>query len=152
VSEFARKNEERLIILLTQEAELLGKFFEESLAQEELLREDKAEEFIKSLERGGKLIEKVNELHQETHLLMQSYVSFSETENRKIDAVETAKDKLRDAMQKASELNEKNTAVALEKQKEFSQKISKVNQNRKSIGLYAQVSGTNRSELFDKKT
>jgi len=152
VSNFPRNDESRLLVLLGEELEIFRQIGSLSIKQAELLAADDMEAFEGSLERRQELIEKINGLHQETDLLMQSYMSFSDTETGEVsDAIETTAGQLKEIIADCVSTNDKNMVAAKEKAEEYIKKIGKLSLSRKSLGAYAQ-SLPNNSELFDKKT
>jgi len=152
VNEFSRNDETRLLKLLGEEQELFEQIRGLTEAQTQLLAADDIEAFDKSLDSRQKLIEKINGLHQETNILMQSYTSFSKFRSgNKSGAIETAVQRLRGSIAGCAEINEKNTATAKGMADEYTKRIGKLNLSRKSLGAYS-LNVPNNSELFDKKT
>jgi len=152
VSNFSRNDESRLLVLLGEELEIFRQIGSLSIKQAELLAADDMEAFEGSLERRQGLIEKINGLHQETDLLMQSYMSFSDAGTGEVsDAIETTAGQLKEIIADCVSTNDKNMVAAKEKAEEYIKKIGKLSLGRKSLGAYAQTLPNN-SELFDKKT
>ena len=152
MSDFSPDKEESLLRLLGQERELFEQLFETLGEQAGLIAVDDIEAFDRALEKGRNITQKVDGLHQETSLLMQSYALHSNSENGlESDAVETLTGQLRDITAKCAELNEKITAEAKNKAAQYTQEINRLNLSRKSIGLYAQ-GVTNNPEHFDRKS
>jgi hypothetical protein len=152
VSDFSQQQSERLYQLLADETKLLENLRKAAKEQSIHLAEDKMDDFDKSFSVGQEIIGEIDRLHQETNLLMQSYVSFSNSGNgRKVDKIEESIKAFKSIIAECAELNEINMVSAKEKMEEYSQQITKSSQSRKSIGVYAQ-SVTNNPEFFDKKT
>ena len=149
---YSSEEDARLLDLLDME---LGKFEQIRIMtgkQAELLAADDLEEFNKSLDSRQELIEEINGLHQETNVLMQSYISFAgPRRGAKGGRVETALGRLRKAVAECTEMNAKNLAAAKDMAGDYSRRIEKLNLSRKSLGAYA-LGVPNNSELFDKKT
>ena len=152
MSDFPREKEESLLSILGRERELFAELLETLGEQAGLIAADDIEAFDKALEKGRNITQKVDGLHQETSLLMQSYALYSNSgDNRESDAVETLTGQIRDITAKCAELNEKITAEAKNKAAQYTQEINRLNLSRKSIGLYAQ-GVTNNPEHFDRRS
>ena len=150
MSEFTRDNAVRLLGLLRKEHELFEQMLKLTEKQKELLAADDIEELDKSLDRRQEIIEKINGLHQESNLLMQSYMSYQKAPGKKkVNEIEAASKQLKDTIAKCAALNEKNTAAANEKNKAYTEQIDKLSSARKSIGSYIQPI-ENDPEMFDK--
>ena len=152
MSVFSGNNAARLLELLKQELELFGEIYKLTEEQKELLEAGEIGEFDESLDRRQTRIEKINGLHQESDALMQSYMSYSNTEGvgsiREIDEVAG---QLRNMIVECAVLNEKVTSDAKEKAEEYVERIDKLSLSRKSLGSYIQTV-SNDPELFDKMT
>ena len=149
---FPRDKEERLLELLEQELGLFDEIREQTIKQAGLLEADDTEGFSRSLDDRQEIIEKINGLHQEHDVLMQSYVSFSASpDGEKIETIESASGRLDAVIRECIGLNEKNTDAAKGKAEEYIKQIGEMSHRRKSLGKYAQ-SVPNNPELFDKMT
>jgi len=149
---FSPDNEKRLLELLEREFELFKKILELTGEQTELLTADDADAFNKSLDVRQALIEEINGLHQESDILMQSYMSVQEQPGGdRAGEIEAAAARLRDVIAQSAAINEKNTVAAKDKAEEYIRQIGKLSLNRKSIGAYIQ-GVPNEPEHFDKKT
>ena len=152
MNDFTREKEKRLIELIEQELEIFTQILELTQKQTELLEEDKANELDHHLDHRQGLIEKINGLHQESDVLMQSYIEFSAaTGGRKIDDVETVLEKLREVIAECAALNDKNIEATKEKTDDYTKQIVKLSQGKKSVSAYMQDL-PNEPEMFDKKT
>ena len=152
MNDFSRENEERLLELLGQEYGILEQIRAMTEKQTELIAADDIDAFNKSLDRRQELITQINGLHQESDVLMQSYISFTASGGgSKISAVDEASGKIKAIVSECALKNEKNTSAAKEKAEEYIKQIGKLSLTRKSLGKYAQ-SVPNSPELFDKKT
>ena len=152
MNEFSQDRRARLLELLDREIELFGRIYELTVKQAELLASDDIEAFDKSLDYRQTLIEKINGLHQDTGILMQSYVSFSGlSTGEKIDAIEKAEAQRMDILSQCAALNEKNSLAANEVTETYTKKIEKLAMTRKGLEIYT-PGLTNNSELFDTKT
>ena len=150
MKQFTQDVKARLLEMLGQEREVFGQIHKITGKQTELISADDVVAFDESLDQRQKLIDKINGLHQETNVLMQSYVAYSKSAGgKKIAEIEDAHAQLKDMIAKCAELNGKNEAALKEKSKEYSQRIDKMSLNRKTIGSYIQ-SIENTPELFDK--
>ena len=150
MSEFTRDNAVQLLGLLRKEHELFEQMLKLTEKQTELLAADDIEAFDKSLDRRQEIIEKINGLHQESNILMQSYMSYQDTPGKKsVKEIEAASKQLQDTITKCAALNEKNAASIKEKAKTYSEQIDKLSTARKSIGSYIQPL-ENDPEMFDK--
>ena len=72
MSKFSREDEMRLIKLLSDEHALFGQIRALTEKQSAFLKQDDTDAFEGSLDERQELIEKINGLHQETKVLMQS--------------------------------------------------------------------------------
>jgi len=152
MKEFSRDETKRLVGLLGKELELFAEVSKLTERQSELIAADETEAFEASLKERQDVIDKINGLHQEVGILMQSYVSFSESAGgKKINEIESADKKLKEIIAECARINDLNIAAAKEKLGEYSKDSDKIRQSRESIGLYAQGSTTS-SEIFDKMT
>ena len=163
MSAFPQETEGRLLELLARETELFGQLNELMEEQAGLLAADNTEAFNRSLDAGRAVIEKINGLHQETEVLMQSYMSFDaggeagsdaggeHTAGGKSGAVESARARLNSVIAECAELTDKNMAAAKEKTEDYIRQIGNLSLRRKSFGKYA-LGVPNDPELFDKKT
>ena len=149
---FSRDDEERLLDFLGRELGLFEQLLGLTERQAELLAEDDADAFSISLETSLGLIEEINGLHQESELLVQSYMSESAGAGReKSAAIEAETERIHELILKCAGVNDGNMAVAKEKAEDYIKQIGKLSLNRKSIGAYIQ-SVPNTSEIIDKKS
>jgi len=152
VNDFSQDKKARLLELLGQEFDLFRQMYELTEKQAMLLAADDIDAFDNSLDRRKELIEEINGLHQETDILMQSYMSFAgSVSGEKIAAIEIAVAQRQDVILGCAVLNEKNTSVAKEKAEDYIGRIGKLSQSRKSLELYIPDT-PNKAELFDRKT
>jgi len=152
VNDYSQGKGTRLLDLLEQEIELFRQIHELTQKQSQLLEQDEASAFNSSLDSRLELIEKINGLHQELDVLMQSYMSFAGSGiESQADAVEKAIAHRRGIIAACAELNKKNTALAKEKAEDYIKRIGKLRLKRKSIELYTPDIPDN-AELFDRKT
>jgi len=149
---FSQVEESGLLELLGKELEIFRQIRELTVKQAQLLASDDIDAFNQSLDGRQELIEKINGLHQETNVLMQSYISFSGSRGgAKSSKVEAAREQLHDVIAECADLNEKNMATANGMAKDYTSRIENLQLSRKSLGAYA-LGTPNNSELFDKKT
>ena len=150
MSEFPQ--EARLLDLLGQATELAERALERSKEQSEMLASDDLDSFNESLDRGRETIIKINGLHQEAEALMQSYASYSISEGgAKIEEVDAAADRFIKTVEQCAAINMRNLNEAKNRTEEFIRQIGSLSLKRKSLGLYAQNTGSS-SKLFDKKS
>jgi len=151
VNIFPGDKQSRLLELLGQELEVFRQVSELTKQHTKLLREDDIEAFDKSLDSRQELFDKINGLHQESDILMQSYISFISAEGgEKIGAIETAAAQLREMISDCLATNNENTTSAKEKAEDYIKQIGKLSLGRKSLGAYVQQM-PNDPEMFDKK-
>jgi len=152
VNNFSQDKEARLLELLNQEIELYERIYELTERQTKQLTQDDAGTFNSSLDKRQEFIEKINGLHQETDILMQSYMSFTSSAGGvSIDAIDNAAAKRHELIAGCSELNKKNMAAAKEKAEDYVKRIQKLSLNRKSLETYT-PDILNNSVIIDKKT
>ena len=152
MNDFSQDKSARLLELLGQEIELFGQICELSGKQAELLAADDINAFNDSLDSRQEIIEEINGLHQETDILMQSYVSLTSADTRrKIYAIEKAIAQRHNLISECASLNKKNTISAKEKASNYTNRIDRLSLRRKSMERYA-PDITYSSEMFDKKT
>ena len=148
----SQEQEARLLELLGKESDLFGQILEMTEKQKELLAADDTGGFDESIGRRQELIEKINGLHQESDVLMQSYLSYAGSRGgKRIAAIEKAVARIREAAAQCAALNDKIIISAKEKAEDYIKQIGKLSLNRKSIGAYIQ-SVPNTSEIIDKKS
>jgi len=151
VSKFSKDNETRLTQLLGQELEAFQRIRELTAKQTEFIAADDVTAFEKSLDDRQKFIEKIDGLHQESDILMQSYLSFTgSADGKKSDRIEDLNVQIRAVLAECAEMNDRNMSAAKKSTQEYTEQIGKLSKGRKSIGAYAQGI-TNKSELIDKK-
>ena len=144
--------EGRLLELLERATELAAQVAGLAKEQAKMLAADDLEGFNDSLDSGREVIDRINGLHQESEVLMQSYASYSNSPGGgKIDAVEAAAGRFVEALEQCAASNSRNLSEAKEKAEEFIRQIGSLSMKRKSLGLYAQHVG-NSPTLFDQKT
>jgi len=144
--------EARLVELLVEELGMWEVIRELTKKQAELIAADDMEAFEGSITHRESIIEKIKRLHQESDVLMQSYVSFADSDEKKtVKAIDDAAKRVTDTIAECIESNGENMEAAREKAEGYMGKISKLSRSRKSIGAYAQ-NVPNSPELFDKKT
>ena len=149
---FSRDNEARLLELLGKESDHFKQILDMTEKQTELLAADDIGGFDESISRRQELIEKINGLHQESDVLMQSYLSFTDVPGgKKNGAIEKAAARIRETAAKCAALNDKLIISAKEKAEDYIKQIGKLSLSRKSIGAYVQ-GVPNDPELFDRKT
>lgn len=149
---FSPEDEKRLSGLVGQRLGIVKQILQLTEKQTEILAADDLAAFERSLDNRQELIEQINGLHQETNILMQSYLSFSESEGgRRITAIDEAAGDFKEILEQCISINDKNTAAAREKAEDYLKQAGKLNQGRKSLGAYIQ-GVPNEPELFDRKT
>ena len=152
MNRFSQEKQSRLLELLGEELTLFEKVRELTDKQTELIKTDETDAFNESLDRRWELIEKINGLHQETDVLMQSYISFSSSAGgAKAVNVETAAEKLRGLIAECASMNDSNLAMAMEMAEGYTERIDRLSLGRKSLEAYAQ-SVPNSPKHFDQKT
>ena len=152
MNSFPQDKKERLIELIGQELELFGRIREIAMAQTELLEADYIESFDYSLDSRQEIIEKINGLHQESDVLMQSYISFSNSAGGgKFDEIESAATRLREMIALCVELDEKNTSIIEGKKEDHTRQVTEMSMRRESLGKYA-PNLPNNPKMFDKMT
>ena len=150
MSVFTGSDAASLIELLNQELAISGRILELTVKQADLIAADDIDAFDGSLGLRQELIEKIDGLHQESDVLMQSYISNSG--NAEGDAhgdIEELESRLRDIIAECAGLDEKNTIAAKEKAESYKERISKLNLSRKSMKSYV-PSISNDPEMFDR--
>ena len=149
---FSRDDEERLLDFLGRELGLFEQLLGLTERQAELLAEDDADAFGVSLGTSLGLIEEINGLHQESELLVQSYMSGSTgAGGEKSAAIEAETERVHEVILKCAGANDSNMTAAKEKAEDYIKQIGKLSLNRKSLGAYIQ-SVPNNSEIIDKKS
>ena len=151
MSDFSRADESRLLTLLMQQTELFGQIRGKTQEQKELLAADDIVSFELSLAHRQELIEQINGLHQESELLMQSYLSLKAAGKGKSKAIDEAAVKLREIVSQCVSMNDVNTETAKTLAEDYIKHIGKLTQSRKSIGAYAPEMPVN-PERFDTMT
>ena len=152
MSKFNRESETRLIFLLEEELKLFEQMKEQSNKQTKLLAQDEIEAFSESLEKREKLKEKINGLHQETEVLMQSYMASYQAGGRgKVKAIDTLREKLRAIIEECQSINDKNFESAKGKIEEYTKRLKELDTSKKTFNAYTLDIPEN-SEHFDKTT
>ena len=147
-----REETNRLLDLLGQETEIFKQMLKLTEHQTELIEADEIDEFNASLDNRQELIEKINGLHQESQLLMQSYIAYTGASGGKsILTIDAASEKLRELVTACARLNEKNAATAKERAKNYAERSGKISTSRKGLTSYIQ-NVSRESEIFDKMT
>ena len=141
----------KLIDLLTEKKKLADEFLELTCKQAEIIAAEDINALNVSIEKRQQVIEKLIGLHQEIQFLMQSYASShaaqTEEGSRKVRQME---EQTENAIREAISKNNEN-AEAIKKQMEYvGQEARKIDLERKSIGMYNNISALTTSELFDK--
>jgi len=143
---------ERLLELQKQEIGLFERLREITKEQAEMLAADDAEAFDRSLDRSSEIIEKIEGLHQESEILMQSYTSnLPPAHAEKNDPVLIAANQIKDALSECARLHEINSAAAKAKADSYITGAGKLNVRRRSLGLYTQAL-TNSPTMFDRRS
>ena len=152
MQQFSKEQETRLLDFLGQASELAEHVLELAKEQTDMLASDDIGAFNDSLDRGSEVIKQINGLHQEAELLMQSYASYSDSAGGgKIEAIDKAAARFVETLEQCAQLNTRNLSEAKAKTEEFIKQIGSLSLKRKSLGLYAQNTGSS-SALFDRKT
>ena len=152
MSKFNREAETRLISLLEEKLKLFEQMKEQTVKQTELLVQDEIEAFSESLDLREKLKEKINGLHQESEVLMQSYMSSCQAGGRgKVRAIDTLKEKLREIIEECQSINEKNYESAKGKIEDYTKRLKELDTSKKTFNAYTLDIPEN-SEHFDKTT
>ena len=149
---FSPEEEARLLKLLGEETTVLKQIREMTLKQMDLLESGEIERLGEALDDRQGLIEQIKGLHQETNVLMQSYVTVKKAPGGKsIAAVESASSVLWDTMEETEKINRRITVAAKGAAEDFIRQIGKLSLMRKSMKKYApELAGG--SELLDIKT
>lgn len=149
-SDFPKEKAEKLERMLEQEFGLFEQILELTAKQAEFLSGDDVEAFDRSLDDRQKIIDKIDGLHQERDVLMQSYVSFSNSAGGgKNETIEAALGRLERKIAECVELNDKNSETAKEQAEAYIKQIGNLSLHRKSLGKYA-LSVPNDPEHFDR--
>lgn len=152
MNSFSGEDAARLLELLSQELEIFGRIHELTEGQAELIEADDVDAFNESLDRRQECIEKINGLHQEADVLMQSYMSsLNNDASTGAGVIDAQAGRLREMIAGCAALNEKNMAAAKEKAGSYTKRIGELSLNRKSLGSYMNNT-LNNSEIFDKMT
>ena len=150
MSGFSKDDASKLVGLLGKELALFGQVLELTSKQAELIAADEMDAFDESLDLRQKLIDRIDGLHREADVLMQSYVSYSGAgASSEIKEIEDMSRKLRDIITQCAAQNDKNQKAALDKSDDYSKRISDLSEGRKGVGAYIQDLGNN-PEMFDK--
>ena len=142
--------ERQLTDLLKEELSVWVQINELTDKQTALLEADDVEALTESMDRRHELIEKIKGLHQESNVLMQSYISATEKGGEKSKAVEAVIAQIREKITISAQCNEKNLAIAGTMKDGYSERAGELGQKRKGIGAYALDVPYN-SELYDGK-
>ena len=149
---FSRDERARLLKLLGREIELMGQIYELTEKQTEVLAADDISAFDSLLDSRQELIEKINGLHQESDILMQSYLSSPDPlVGGKPGEIDEAVAERQDLFARCAALNEENAKAATEKAEGYIKRIGKLSMSRKSMELYA-PGLPSQPEMIDKKT
>jgi len=152
VSNFTVDKKARLLDLSKQELGLFTQIRGICEKQAELIDADDITAFLESLDRRQDIIEKIDRLHQESDVLMQSYVSYSNTAGGKsFEELEAVTGQLRDMIAECIGLNDKIMEAAKKMAGDYSERISRLNTNREGLGRYRQGL-PNDPKMFDKMT
>lgn len=147
---FPPEKKERLLELLGLELELFDRIRGLTAKQAGLLDAGDTGGFEKSLDDRQGIIDRIDGLHQESEVLMQSYISFSGSGGSD-DAIEAAAGSLKTAITECVEMNDLNMAAAREKTEDYIRQIGELSLKRKSLGKYA-LDVPNNPTMFDKMT
>ena len=152
MSRFSQEKQSRLLGLLGEEMAMFERIRGLTEKQAELLANDEMDALDESLDQRQEIIGKINGLHQETEVLMQSYISFSTSAGGgKIAAIETAVEQIRGVVSACVSRNESNITAAKDTNEEHVKRINELSLGRKSLGAYA-PNAPNNSMHFDQKT
>ncbi|MCL2627817.1 MAG: hypothetical protein FWD44_03870 [Oscillospiraceae bacterium] len=149
MSKFESSDRGKLQEYLKQELEAFEKI--RALTQElaEQINEDKVDALNKTLSKRQEQIEKINGLHQESSLLMQSYASLQQGE--KDGEIDDILSQIQEITQSCANLNDESFNILRVKSEEQTEKIDKQSAKRKGISGYAQAVAY-APEVIDKKT
>jgi hypothetical protein len=152
VNGFPGDKQSRLLELLGLQIGLFRQIRELTERQTELLLAEDIDAFDQSLSSRQALIEKIDGLHQESDILMQSYLFFSGSAGGgKIKAIEESAGELRGVIEECAVMDRKNMAMLKEQAEQNIEQIGKMDLGKKSVGAYIQ-NVPQSPELFDKKT
>ena len=150
MSVFTGDDETSLIELLNQELVISGRILELTVRQADLIATDDIDAFDDSLGFRQELIDKIEGLHQESDVLMQSYISYSSSAvGEESGDIEASVSRLRDIFTKCASLDDKNTIAAKEKAESYKGRIGKLSMSRKSMRSYI-PNISNDPEMFDR--
>jgi len=149
---FSQENTGRLLELIAREISGFERIHELTVKQTELIAADEMDALGDMLDGRQEMIEQINGLHQETDILMQSYISFSSgpggEKNDEIDAVIARLDAV---ITLCAAADAEFSGLAGEKAEDYIKRIGNLSLTRKSIEKYA-PGVPNDSEYFDRKT
>ena len=136
--------------MLEQQFKLFDEIRKISESQSRLIAADDFDQFNKSLDKRQRIIEKIKELHRESHPLMQSYESFQKAPGGKaIVPIEEAASRLRSVIEGCGRQNSSDMEASEAKREGCKEQIDKMQTNRKGLGAYAgKISYA--PEVFDK--
>jgi len=150
VKMFSKDSQAKLHKLLKEELGIWEQIRELTEKQTELVSSDEVDALNKSIDDRQELIEKINGLHQESDILMQSYISVSGSSGEKSAEIEALVSKIREKIVSCSQLNDKNVSSAKGVKEAVIERADDLGKKRKTIGAYA-PSLPNNSEMVDKK-
>ena len=141
----------RLIELLQEELSLFKQIKQQTKMQTELLVTDDIERLNESLNLREQLKEKINGLHHESKILMQSYILSNISHERgKVKEIDTIKEQIRDIIMRCKEINDNNFETAKSKMDEYTKRIKELDTSKKTFDAYSFEVISN-PEHFDKK-
>ena len=146
---FSKDEAARLLELLTEELELFTQFRDLTANQMELIAADEIDALNASLDQKEQIIEKIKGLHQESEVLMQSYVLYSANEEGISNEIDALAERRREMMELCAKLSEGVLSEAQGKSMGYTGKIDEISRNRKGVGAYIQ-DVENKPEMFDK--
>ena len=124
---FNRDDETRLLGLLKEQFELFKLVKEQTTKQTQLMEADDIEAFSESLDSRESLIEKINGLHQESNVLMQSYMSQTASgEYDEVAEIEKFKAAISDIITECQSLNVDNIKSAQDKKDEYTKRLKEL--------------------------
>ena len=152
MSKFNNDDEIRLLELLTEQLELFRQVKEQTIKQTQLMEADDIEAFSISLDSRESLIEKINGLHQESNILMQSYISKPATgDYGKTKEIEELRNSIKNIITECQEMNINNTKSAQNKKDEYTKRINELDKSKKTFNAYS-LDIPDNSEHFDRTT
>lgn len=151
MNRFSEQDYKKLISMLNDIEELANRFYSLTCEQTEILQSGSMERLDNNITERQGIIDSINVLYREADSLLDTYgleITLDDPELRQVAAL---REHIRDKLDQARAVNEKNEELAYRKRDELGAEVGRISMSHKSIRAYNQNMMPAEPVHYDKK-